>query len=239
MSTTIIIIIAVIAFIVLLSAALSVASFSYEKFMQEYNRLVKIHIAQDITILDFVHTLNYNVFNGKIALKAVDQDVLNYYVPKQKVIALSKKTLSSNTLASFAIVAHEMGHALQDKEGSKLKILNFLRRLGAIIGFLFLPLILAGIIILFFGQDLRLVSYILFACAGLILLLAIVIKARTISIEKDASNNGLEFLKQILSENEVLECKKLLNAARLTYWGDLFRLLLSWTMLTKKTRMFR
>lgn len=239
MSTTIIIIIAVIAFIILLSAALSVASFSYEKFMQEYNRLVEIHITQDITILDFVHTLNYNVFNGKIALKAVDQDVLNYYVPKQKVIALSKKTLSSNTLASFAIVAHEMGHALQDKEGSKLKILNFLRRLGAIIGFLFLPLILAGIIILFFGQDLRLVSYILFACAGLILLLAIVIKARTISIEKDASNNGLEFLKQILSENEVLECKKLLNAARLTYWGDLFRLLLSWTMLTKKTRMFR
>ena len=239
MSTTVIIIIAVVIFIILLSAALSVASFSYDKFMQEYNNLIEIKIAQDITILDFVHTLNYNTFNGKIALKTVERDINNYYVPKAKVIALSKRTLTSNSLASFAIVAHEMGHALQDQQGSKLKLLNFLRRIGYFFGFLFLPSILAGIILLFFGERFRFISIILFACAGLILLLAIIIKAQTISIEKDASQKGCEFLKTIMAENEVAKCKKLLNAARLTYWGDLFRLLLSWTMLTRKTNMFR
>lgn len=238
-TTTIIIIVAIVIFVVFLSAALSIASFSYERFMQEYNKLVEIKISQDITIIDFVHTLNYNVFGGKITLKSVQKDVNNYYMPKAKMIALSERTLTSNSLASFSIVAHEMGHALQDKEGNKLKILNALRRIGWFIGFLFLPLILTGIILLFFGEDLRLISYILLGSAVLILLLAIIIKARTIIIEKDASDKGVEFLKQIMTEEELAKCKKLLVAARLTYWGDLFRLLLSWTMLTKKTNMFR
>ena len=239
MSSTVIIIIAIVAFVILLSAALSVATFADEKFLQEYEKINSVPNYSGISVLEFVHSLNYNVFNGKIKVRSVENDYENFYSSKSKLVALSKKTLSSNSLASFAVVAHEMGHALQDKEGSKLKRLNFLRRLGSFLGFLFLPSILAGIIMLFLGEELRLVSYILFGIGGGILLLAIFIKARTVVIEKDASDKGLEFLKEIMSNDELNKCKKLLDAARLTYWADLLRLLLSWTLLTRKMKMFR
>lgn len=239
MSTTIWIIIGIVIFIVLISAALSIASFSSERFSQEYEKLSNIPIIEGFSILDFIHMLNHNFFNDSIQIRQVEKDTENFYSPRAKVVALSKRTLSSNSLASFAIVAHEMGHALQDKEGRKLKILNALRRLGYFVGFLFLPLILAGVVLLFVSEELFSLGLVLLAVAGGILLFAILIKAITISIEKDASEKGIEFLKEMMSDEEVSACKKLLNTARLTYWGDLFRLLLSWTMLTKKTAMFR
>ena len=224
---------------IIFSIFLSIATFSNEKFLQEYEKYNNMFSSNDINILDFIHSLNHNHFNGQLKIKQVEQDTDNFYAPKAKVIGLSKKTLTSNSLASFAIVAHEVGHALQDREGSKLKTLNFLRRFGSLIGFLFLPTILTAIILLFFGEIYFSIAIILFCSAGAIFILAVLIKAVTISIEKDASKKGLELLKNILSPKEVSECKKLLNSARLTYWGDLFRLLLSWTFLTKKTIMFR
>ena len=239
MSSTLIIIIAIVAFVILLSAALSVATFSDEKFMQEYEKIADVPCYSGITILDFVHALNYNIFGGRLKIRSVEQDTNNFYAPHSKTVALSKRTLSSDTLASFAIVAHEMGHALQDKEGSKLTRLNFLRRFGSLLGFLFLPTIIAGIVMLFLGEDLRFISYILFGVAGGIFLLAVIIKARTISIEKDASDKGLKFLEGVMSNDELEKCRQLLKAARLTYWADLLRLLLSWTMLTRKMKMFR
>lgn len=239
MDSTIGIIIGIVAFVVLFSAALAIANHSSERFMQEYEKTGKIYINEGIDVLDFVHMLNHSRFDDKLRVQEVKEDTNNFYYSKKKVVGLSKKTLTSNSLASFAIVAHEMGHAMQDKQGNKLKTHNFLRKLGSFIGFLFLPAIIAGIVLLFFGINFRIYSYICFGVAGGILFLAIFIKAITISIEKDASKIGIEFLKEIMSEKEVLACKKLLNKARLTYWGDLFRLLLAWTFLTRKTPMFR
>ena len=239
MNSTIWIIIGIVVFIVLISAILAIANFSNERFLQEYEKYNKVYINNEIDVLDFVHMLNHNNFNDRLRVQEVKEDTNNYYYSKKKVVGLSRRTLTSNTLASFAIVAHEMGHAMQDKNGKKLKTHNFLRKFGAFVGYLFLPAIVAGIVLLFFGIDFRIYSYICFGVAGGILLLAILIKAITISIEKDASKIGLEFLEEIMSEDEVSKCKKLLNKARLTYWGDLFRLLLSWTFLTRKTKMFR
>ena len=239
MSTTLLIIIGVVVLVVLMSLALSIASFSNDRFLQEYEKLANEPTNENLNILDFVHLLNHNKFGGKIRVQSVEKDTENFYVSKAKVVALSQRTLSSNTLASFAIVAHEMGHALQDQEGKKLARLNFLRRVGSFIGFLFLPSILAGIILLFWGDQFKTISFVLFGVAAAILLLAVIIKSATISIEKDASEKGIEFLQEILSDDEVSKCRKLLNTARLTYWGDLFRLLLSWTLLTKKTTLFR
>ena len=234
---TIWIILIVIGCIILLSAIFSVANFSSERFMEVYKNS-DITISENLNILDFIHNLNYNKFNGKLKIAQAEKDVDNFYVPKTKTVALSKKTLTSNSIASFSIVAHEMGHALQDLQGNKLKVLNFMRKLGLFIGFLFLPTLIAGLVLLFFNE-LHYLSIILFCVSGGIFLLAFLIKAITIGIEKDASNKGLSFLNETLNQKEMLLCKKLLDSARLTYWGDLFRLLFSWTLLTRKTKMFR
>jgi len=239
MSKELWILIGVVIAIVVFSIILSIASFSSERFMQIYTKANSTPAKTDLNILDFVHNLNHFKLNGKIKIAQTDNDVDNFYVSKTKTVALSRETLTSNSIASFSIVAHEMGHALQDKEGNKLKSLNILRRLGNFIGYLFLPALLAGIVLLILGNDFFFYSIIAFSIGGGIFLLAVLIKAITIGIEKDASNKGLEFLEEILDANDMRECRKLLNAARLTYWGDLFRLLFSWTFLTRKTKMFR
>lgn len=239
MSETLWIIIGVVIAVIVFSVLLSIASFSSDRFMQIYEKASTTPAKTDLNILDFVHNLNHIKLNGQIKIAQSDQDTNNFYVSKSKTVALSRKTLSSNTIASFAIVAHEMGHAFQDQQGGKLKALNFFRRIGSLISYLFIPALIAGVVLLIIGGKLRIYSYITLGVAGGIFLLAVLIKAITIAIERDASNKGLDFLEEILSPSEVAQCQKLLDAARLTYWGDLFRLLLSWTFLTKKTKMIR
>lgn len=217
---------------------LSIANFSSDKFMEVHDKYAKKSISENLSVMDFIHNLNVSKFDGKISISQTKEEYENYYIPSRKTIGLSRTTLQSTSIASFAIIAHEMGHALQDFEGNKLKTLNFFRRLGAFLGFFFLPTLISGII-LYFITIYTLTGLILLISAGGIFLLAVLIKTITISIEKDASKKGIELLKPFLSDSELKDCKKLLNAARQTYWGDLFRLLLSWTLLTRKTKMFR
>ena len=59
-----------------------------------------------------------------------------------------------------------------------------------------------------------------------------------IAIEKEASKFAIDFLKQVLADEQVALCKKFLNDARLSYWADFFRTLLAWTFMTKKNKLF-
>lgn len=156
----------------------------------------------------------------------------------KKTLYLSGATQSSQSLASFAIISHEMGHALQDKQGSKLKTLNFLRRFGKVLGWFLMPMFIGGIVLMVGWAELFWVGVGLLAGCALTLILALFIKLRMIAIEKQASAFALDFLKEILQEEQVKQCKKLLDSARLSYWADFFRTLLAWTFMTKKTKLF-
>ena len=68
--------------------------------------------------------------------------------------------------------------------------------------------------------------------------MALFIKIRMISIEREASKFAIEFLKEALSDDQVELCKQFLNDARLSYWADFFRTLLVWTFMTKKNKLF-
>ena len=162
------------------------------------------------------------------------------------IIALSDKTMSSNSLASLAIVSHELGHARQDQSGDTLNRFWKMRRAGRRCGLFFMPFIIIGAILcLLWVFDVLPQIYYLIAGVGclavglVIFAFAIVLKYKEIKIEKEASDFAIEFLQEILSEKEIAVCKEFLNSARLTYWGGLIRTLLSWTMLTGKDEMFK
>ena len=161
------------------------------------------------------------------------------------IVALSQKTMASNSLASLAIVSHELGHAKQDATGDKLKKHWKMRRTGKICGFFFLPVVLVGAVLSLlqvFGVLEEMIYLIIgLVCLGLGLLIfifAIFLKYKEIQIEKEASVFALNFLKEFLTEEEAKKCKEFLDSARLTYWASLFRSMLGWTFLTKKDRMF-
>ena len=41
----------------------------------------------------------------------------DHYDPKRKVVRLSKEVFNGTSISAMAIAAHEVGHAIQDKEG--------------------------------------------------------------------------------------------------------------------------
>lgn len=235
MTTTWIIIIAVIAVAVLICFLLAVANFSYERFMARYKELDQVYIKSNLMPYDFVNMINHEYFQGKLQIVQISQVAGDAY--GRGKLFLSTSTLSNNSIASFTIIAHEIGHAKQDREGKKLKRLNFMRKLGRFLGFFMTPLLIAGLILIFF-ENFRILSYILLACGVLIFLLALLLKLLTISIEKDASLKAIQFLEEIFDETEMKRAKRFLKDARLTYWADFLKIVLFWTAMSKKTKLF-
>ena len=101
-----------------------------------------------------------------------------------------------------------------------------------------LPSIIAGGILMIIGQNLFFWGIGLVAFGVLIFFLALFIKLRTISIEKDASKNAIKFLSEFFDEKDLKYCKSFLNSARLTYWAEFLRLCLGWTAMSRKAKLF-
>lgn len=222
--------------LLLLCFLLSVANFSGERFMERYQVMNKKFANSGILPIEFISRLNLKYFQGRLQIVQISKVASDAY-SKGKLF-LSTDTLKTPSLASFTIIAHEMGHALQDITGKKLKKLSRLRRLGRLLGVLMLPSIIAGGILMILGNELFWYGVILIGVGVFIFFLALFIKLRTISIEKDASKKALNFLNEFFNETEVKQCKTFLNDARLTYWADFLRLCLGWTAMSRKTKLF-
>ncbi len=236
MSTIWIIIICLIAFAILICFLLSIANFSYDRFLQRYKELDKIGVNSNLTTMEFINQVNYQVFGNKLKILQISQVAGDAYGSGK--LFLSTRTINSNSIASFTIIAHELGHAKQDFEGKKLKRLKFLRVLGKCLGFLLPLVLLAGIILMFFGEDYFTYGIILLAVGLGIFLLALFNKLLTISIEKDASSKAIVLLKDFLNDEELKLAKRFLKDARLTYWADFLRIILGWTGFSKKSKLF-
>lgn len=233
--STIAIIVVAVILAVILAAGLAVANFAYDAFYEKYLALDKEYVS--ISPLEFFQHVNKRHLGGKIALGKANGDAQDAYW--NGAIFISDRTASSWSLASLAVIAHELGHALQDQTSKKLKRRTSLLRLGLFVGFFMFPLLISGLILIIIDGNLFYIGVGLAAGGLLIFLLAIIIKALTINIEKEASENAVMFLKEVLDAKSVKKCQKFLKSAKLTYWADMFRVLLSWTFLTRKGRLFK
>ena len=236
MSKEMILIVIGIAVAVLLCFLLAIANYSGDRFLEKYKEYDSMPMDTNMSIKSYVQHLNFKYFSGNLQVVQIPNLAGDAYT--RKTLYLSSNTLSKDSVASFTIVSHELGHAMQDKEGSKLKRLFRLKLFLRIISVFMMPCLLAGIILLFFGEQYLLYGAMLLALAGFIFLLSLFMKLVTISIEKDASKRALVFLREIAGEKQVKICKKFLNDARLTYWGDFLRLFFGWTFLSRKTSLF-
>jgi Zn-dependent membrane protease YugP len=147
-----------------------------------------------------------------VNVEAVSGKMTDHYDPRQKVLRLSQGVYQTASVASVAIAAHELGHALQDNEGYyPLKIRSALIpvvNIGSTMGWIF-------IIIGLFMQwsELAWLGVIVFS-AGALFSLA------TLPIELNASARAKELLVQsgiIVGKEEQKGVNKVLNAAAFTY----------------------
>lgn len=163
-----------------------------------------------------------NQLDLDITLGVTDGELTDAYSPKRKMLIMSREVCNNASLSSLTIVAHELGHALQDKKNDPLFHLSQIwGKINRFTNKFFLPLLLAGIVVLFF--DMSIATTILWVALG-VFLFNILDKILTIPVEYNASKRALWYLREyhFLSPNEIGKAKKLLNVAAQTYIASLF-----------------
>jgi Zn-dependent membrane protease YugP len=151
-----------------------------------------------------------------VSVDGIRGKLTDNYDPRQKVLHLSEDVYSSPSVAALAIAAHELGHAMQDRDG------YFPLRLRAAI----VPAVnigsYLGWILIFIGLILRLTNLawlgVLVFSGGAIFALA------TLPVELNASSRAKALLTNtgmIVGDNERRGVNNVLNAAALTYVAGL------------------
>lgn len=146
------------------------------------------------------------------------------YSSKYRTLIISEEVCYTASLASLTIVAHELGHAQQDKENNGLFVLT--RILGLITRFtnaFIVPLLIIGLFFHIFQYPDPNTGYALLITAGCLFALHALNKVLTIPLEYNASKRALKYLKsrKIISDNEQRKAKKLLSIAAQTYIASL------------------
>ncbi len=148
--------------------------------------------------------------NVHVRVDRIQGELTDHYDPRGKVIRLSDSSVQ-NSIASVAVVAHELGHAEQDaQEYLPLKVR------GAIV-----PAVSAGggIAPMLFMVGIFLNSAGLMLAGAILFSLTTVFALITLPVEFNASARALRTLEssQLLTAQEMVGAKKVLNAAALTY----------------------
>lgn len=163
----------------------------------------------------------------KIYVVETNGTLSDHYDPSRKVIRLSKDVFNKTTISALAIAAHEVGHAIQDKENyTFLKLrsiispsVNFITNLGYV-----------GLIFAIFANQTMYINILIYT-----LIATLIFQLVTLPVEFDASKRAIQQLEklELIKPNENQKVKSVLNAAAFTYVAalasnllDLARLLL-------------
>jgi hypothetical protein len=149
--------------------------------------------------------------NLSLGIERSEGDLSDHYDPRNRTLYLSPAVGRGVTVAAMAIVAHEVGHAVQDASGFALMKVRTaivpVANLGSQLGYL---LFVLGFIFQFTG--LVWVGIVLFSAAVVFTLI-------TLPVELDASRRAMIMLRSngLVSTTEIDGAQAMLNAAALTY----------------------
>ena len=139
--------------IVLLIIGLFIAGSSYSRLIRIYNKY-NTYAYANITAAQFLAgAFKYlNLPHYRIAIN--QKPFSDAYLIKKKIVVLSAQNVNSKTISAITVAAHEVGHIMQEKDGSKLFAISYLLQLlGKIADILLFPsLIIGGILILFSSE---------------------------------------------------------------------------------------
>ncbi|MBP1465799.1 zinc metallopeptidase [Candidatus Chloroploca sp. M-50] len=183
-----------------------------------YKKWSQVRSARSLNGFDVARTLMENEGLQHVGVERIDGMLTDHYDPRDKVIRLSEGSIQPS-VAAMAIVAHELGHAAQDKEGyfwlraraSIVGIANLGSNLGTIL--FFVGLLLASLV----GQGQ--LGYNI-AVAGVILFsAAVAFTLVTLPVEFNASARAKVMLERsgLVSTSEAAGVNAVLQAAALTY----------------------
>jgi len=147
-----------------------------------------------------------------VQIEGIAGNMTDNYDPRDKVLRLSRGVYASNSVAALAIAAHELGHAMQDKEDYfPLRLRSAIVPAVSIGSYLGWILIIIGILLQM--TQIAWLGVLVFS-GGAIFALA------TLPVELNASARARQLLSEsglIQGEEEMRGVSNVLNAAAMTY----------------------
>lgn len=182
-----------------------------------YNKWGKVRTSTGISGRETAERLKTAGGLTGVRVEQIGGQLSDHYDPRQKVLSLSSGVYQGSSVASVAIAAHELGHALQDQEDYfPLQLRSLLVpavNIGSTLGWI---LIMVGLLINAIG-----IAWLgVFAFSG-----GAVFALATLPVEINASARAKKLLKQsgvIRTAEEERGVNNVLNAAALTYVAALF-----------------
>jgi Zn-dependent membrane protease YugP len=201
--------------------ALGLALFAQWRVTSSYRKFSQIRNLQGLTGADVARVLMRNESLDHVSIEMIPGDLTDHYDPRGKVMRLSEGSARYPSVASMAVVAHELGHAQQDKEGyfwlqlrsGIVGLANVGSQLGVLL--IFVGLLLAGMSARSGGS-----LGLSLAWAGVALMsAAVVFTLITLPVELNASARARAMLARngLVTAQEAEGVSTMLNAAALTY----------------------
>jgi len=191
--------------------ALILAFFAQYKVRSTYAKYSRVRNMRGLSGLDAARWLLGSSGLSHVSVEGAPGRLSDHYDPRQKVLRLSREVAYSQSVAALGIVAHEVGHALQDQTNYAFLRLRTglvpVVNLGSYLGFI---LFFIGILLQFSGL----------IWLGIIFFSGSVVFAfLTLPVEWDASRRALQMLKAggLVDSRELKGAQAVLSAASLTY----------------------
>ena len=176
---------------------------------QKYRKMTTIHNMRGCDVAKFI--LNRNGIYDVEVVPSNHGTLSDFYDPTRKIVSLSSDIYYNSSIASVAVAAHEVGHAIQHATGYAFIALRNKMLPATQIASKF------GWISIFLGLFLAFDTLFWFGVISLIVVL--LFQLVTLPIELNASNRAIQELTTygIIEMSEVPSARKMLNAAAFTY----------------------
>lgn len=195
----------------ILIPAILISAWAQFKVSSTFNKYSTVRSINGYTGAQVARILLNDAGLQEVEIQQVPGILSDHYDPRAKVLRLSSDVYGSTSVASIGVAAHEVGHAIQDKESYSalvfrnaiVPVVNFSSSLSWILFFI-------GILL----------SYSTLVTIGIILFSVVVLfQLVTLPVEFNASSRALKLLEArgILYDKEVEGARKVLSAAALTY----------------------
>jgi Zn-dependent membrane protease YugP len=206
-------------YLIIALPALLLALYAQARVRSTYNRYSQKPNRRGLSGYEVARILLRSAGLDRIRVEEVSGQLSDHYDPGKDVLRLSQGVYRSRSVAALGIVAHEVGHAMQDASNyAALRLRSGLVpvvRIGSWLG----PIVFfAGFFLSGFVGSTAIAWLGLFLFAGTVVFALI-----TLPVEFNASKRALQLLRsyQLADGQELQEAKRVLDAAALTYVASL------------------
>jgi len=200
--------------------ALLLAMWAQMRVRNAYGRYLRVPNQRGISGLEAAQYLIRSQGLHGVQVEGTRGELTDHYDPRSKTLRLSQNVANSRSVAALGIVAHEVGHAVQDKTDYGPMRLRMgivpMVQVSAFLG----PLVFFGGL-LFQSTSVAWLGLILFSASAVFALL-------TVPVERNASVRALQMLRSnglVVQGQEDAGAKAVLDAAAWTYVAALMQVL--------------